>query len=100
MLVEAAKVQMLTPNHSNTFMEYATNETIPYILSQLQHQCCLDVVWDHYAKSGSLKTTARANHGRGICRHVSATVSLPGNWHDFFCVDASKDELFSFLSRH
>ena len=71
----AAIVQMLKPNHCKTFMEYTTNEFIPYIMSQLQHHSCLDRVWDHYAKSGCLKATARANCGKGICRRVNATAS-------------------------
>ena len=54
---------------------------------------------DHYAKSASLKATARANCEKGIRRHVSASASLSGNWHDFLCVDANKKKLFSFLSR-
>ena len=90
---------MLKPNHSKTFMEYATNQFILYILSQLHHQSRLVLVWDHYAKSGSLKATARANRGKRIHRCVSATASLPGNWHDFLRVDENKEELFSFLSR-
>ena len=95
----AAIVQMLKLTHSKTFMEYATNEFIPYILSQLQHQSRLDLVWDRYAKFGSLKATARANRGKGIRRRVTATASLPGKWHDILRVDDNKEELFSFLSR-
>ena len=90
---------MLKPNHSKTFMEYATNQFIPYILSQLHHQSHLDLVLDHCAKSSSQKATARANRGKGICRRVSATASLPGNWHDFLHVDENKEELLNFLSR-
>ena len=95
----AAIVQMLKPGHSKTFMEYATEVFIPYILSQLQHRSHLNLVWHHYAKSGSLKATARANRGKGIHRRVTATASLPGSWHDFFRVNNNKEELFSFLSR-
>ena len=90
---------MLKPNNSKTFLEYATNWFVPYILSQLHHQSRLDLVWDHYAKSGSLKAIARANRGKQIRRRVSATASLPGNWHDFLRVDENKEELLSFLSR-
>ncbi len=75
----AVIVQMLKPNHSKTFMEYAKNEFIPYILSQLQHQSRLDLVWDCYVKTGSLKTAARAKRGRGTRRRVTAFTTIPGN---------------------
>lgn len=52
-----------------------------------------------YAKSGSLKATARANRGKGICRCVTGTALLPGNWHTFLHVDMNKEELFSFLPK-
>ncbi len=68
-------------------------------MSQLQHQSCLDLVWDCYVKTGSLKTAARAKRGRGTRRRVTATTTIPGNWHDFLRVDDNKQELFSFLSR-
>ncbi len=80
-------------------MEYAKNEFIPYILSQLQHQSRLHLVWDCYVKTGSLKTAARAKRGRGTRRRVTATTTIPGNWHNFLCVDDNKQELFSFLSK-
>ena len=59
----------------------------------------MDLVWDHYAKTGCLKATARSNRGKGICRHVTANGYLPGNWHDFLRVNDNKEELFCFLSR-
>ena len=54
----AAVVHMLNPGQSKTFLDYATDVFVPYILSQLQNHSRLDLVWDHYAKSGSLKATA------------------------------------------
>ena len=98
-LDEAAIVHMLKPGLCKTFIEYASDIFIPYILSQLQHQSHLDLVWDYYAKTGSLKATARSNRGKGIHRHVTANGYLSGNWHDFLHVNDNKEELFCFLSR-
>ncbi|XP_064086105.1 uncharacterized protein LOC135201158 [Macrobrachium nipponense] len=97
----AAVVQMLNPGpgHSKTFLDYATDIFVPYILSQLQNHSRLDLVWDRYANSGSLKATARANRGKGIRRRVTGTALLPGNWHTFLRVDENKEELFHFLSK-
>ena len=95
----AAVVQMLNPGQSKTFLDYATDVFVPYILSQLQNHSRLDLVWDRYANSGSLKATARANRGKGIRRRVTGTTLLPGNWDTFLRVDENKEELFSFLSK-
>ena len=90
---------MLKPRHCKTFIEYASEILVPYILSQLRHKSRLDLVWDNYAKTGSLKETARGNRGKGTRRHVTPNGHLPGNWHDFLRVNDNKKELFSFLSR-
>uniref|UniRef100_UPI00358F05C7 uncharacterized protein n=1 Tax=Myxine glutinosa TaxID=7769 RepID=UPI00358F05C7 len=95
----AVIVQMLSPGQTKTFLDYATKVFIPYIMSQLQHRSRLDLVWDRYAKSGSLKATARTNRGKGIRRRVTGSALLPGNWHSFLRVDENKEELFSFLSK-
>ena len=50
----AAIVHMLKPRHCKTFIEYASEIFVPYILSQLRHKSRLDLVWDNYAKTGSL----------------------------------------------
>uniref|UniRef100_UPI00358E0809 uncharacterized protein n=1 Tax=Myxine glutinosa TaxID=7769 RepID=UPI00358E0809 len=90
---------MLSPGQTKTFLDYATKVFVPYIMSQLQHRSRLDLVWDRYAKSGSLKATARTNRGKGIRRRVTGSAALPGNWHSFLRVDENKEELFSFLSK-
>ncbi|KAG7160296.1 hypothetical protein Hamer_G025085, partial [Homarus americanus] len=94
----SAVVEMLNPGGSRTFQEYSTAVFIPYIESQLEHRSRLDLVWDCYLKSGSLKATVRCNHGKGIRRRVTASSPLPSNWQNFLRNSDNKEELFSFLS--
>ena len=56
-----------------------------------------DLVWDRYIKD-SLKGTARAKRGKGVCRRVVAETVIPGNWQDFLHMNSNKTELFKFLS--
>ena len=58
----------------------------------------LDLVWDRYVID-SLKATARAKRGKGVCRRVVESAPIPKNWQDFLRVDINKTELFSFLSK-
>ena len=39
---------MLQPGVTKKFTDYAKQVFMPYIVSQLQHVCRLDVVWDEY----------------------------------------------------
>ncbi|KAG7177937.1 hypothetical protein Hamer_G026516 [Homarus americanus] len=89
---------MFKPGGSRTFQEYSTAVFIPYIDSQLEYRSRLDLVWDCYMKSGSLKATVRCNHGKGIRRRVTASGLLPSNWQNFLRNSDNKDELFSFVS--
>ncbi|KAG7172794.1 hypothetical protein Hamer_G007036 [Homarus americanus] len=93
-----AVLEMLKPGGSRTFQEYSTAVFIPYIESQLEYRSRLDLVWDCYLKSGSLKATVRCNRGKGIRRRVIAPGPLPSNWQNFFRNSDNKEELFSFLS--
>ncbi|KAG7158040.1 putative Pao retrotransposon peptidase-containing protein, partial [Homarus americanus] len=61
-----AVVEMLKPGGSKTFQEYSAAVFIPYIESQLEYRSRLDLVWDCYLKSGSLKATVRCNHGKAF----------------------------------
>ncbi|KAG7161876.1 hypothetical protein Hamer_G007542 [Homarus americanus] len=98
MLDGPAVVEMFKPGGSRTFQEYSTVVFIPYIESQLEYRSRLDLVWDCYLKSGSLKATVRCNHGKGIRRRVTASGPLPSNWQNFLRNSDNKEELFSFLS--
>ncbi|KAG7160637.1 hypothetical protein Hamer_G025869 [Homarus americanus] len=89
---------MLKPGGNRTFQEYSTAVFIPYIESQLEHRSRLDLVWDCYLKSGSLKAPVRCNRGKGIRRCVTASGPLPSNWQNFLRNSDNKEELFSFLS--
>ncbi|KAG7173838.1 hypothetical protein Hamer_G018107 [Homarus americanus] len=89
---------MFKPGGSRTFQEYSTAVFIPYIESQLEYRSRLDLVWDCYLKSGSLKATVRCNHGEGIRRRVTASGPLPSNWQNFLRNSDNKEELSSFLS--
>ncbi|KAG7176822.1 hypothetical protein Hamer_G000003 [Homarus americanus] len=93
-----AVVEMLKLGGSRTFQEYSTAVFIPYIESQLEYRSRLDVVWNCYLKSGSLKATVRCNRGKGIRRRVTASGPLPSNWQNFLRNSDNKEELFSFLS--
>ncbi|KAG7169328.1 52 kDa repressor of the inhibitor of the protein kinase-like 13, partial [Homarus americanus] len=93
-----AVVEMLKPGGSRTFQEYSTAVFIPYIESQLEYRSQLDLVWDCYLKSGSLKATVRCNRGKGIRRRITASGPLPSNWQNFLSNSDNKEELFSFLS--
>ena len=93
----AAIVQMLKPAGAKNFAEYASQNFVPYITSQLLNTSRLDLVWDRYIED-SLKGTARAKRGKGIRRRVVAEGVIPGNWRDFLRVDENKSELFNFLS--
>ncbi|KAG7162906.1 hypothetical protein Hamer_G025061, partial [Homarus americanus] len=72
-------VEMFKPGGSRTFQEYSTAVFIPYIESQLEYRSRLDLVWDCYLKSGSPKATVRCNHGKGIRRRVTASVTTKRN---------------------
>ncbi|KAG7177456.1 hypothetical protein Hamer_G016752 [Homarus americanus] len=93
-----AIVEMLKPGGRRTFQEYSTVVFIPYIESQLEYRSRLDLVWDCYPKSGSLKATVRCNRGKGIRRRVTASGPLPSNWQNFLRNSDNKEELFSFQS--
>ena len=94
----AAIVQMLKPGGAETFKQYADQVFLPYILGQLQHASRLDLVWDSY-KADSLKATARAECGKGVCWCVAGSVPITGNWQGFLRVYLNKMELFCFLSK-
>lgn len=85
----AAIIQMLKPGTAKTFLEYASQVFIPYILGQLQHASCLDLVWDSYVID-SLKATARAKRGKGVRRRGVESAPIPKNWQDFLRVDINK----------
>ncbi|KAG7167052.1 hypothetical protein Hamer_G005372 [Homarus americanus] len=94
-----AIVEMLKPGGSRAFQEYSTAVFIPYIESQLEYRSQLDLEWDCYLKSGSLKATVRCNRGKGIRRWVTASGPLPSNWQNFLRNSDNKEEPFSFLSK-
>ncbi|KAG7159537.1 hypothetical protein Hamer_G004177 [Homarus americanus] len=89
---------MFKPGGSRTFQEYSTAVFIPYIESQFENRSRLDLVWDCYLKSGSLKATVRCSRGKGIRRRITASGPLPSNWQNFLLNSDNKEELFSFLS--
>ncbi|KAG7168451.1 hypothetical protein Hamer_G002510, partial [Homarus americanus] len=93
-----AVVEMLKPGGIRTFQEYSTAVFIPSIESQLEYRTRLDLVWNCYLKSGSLKATVRCNRGKGIRRRVTASGPLPSNWQNFLRNSDNKEELFSFQS--
>ena len=93
----AAIVQMLNCGTSKTFQEYADTVFAPYISTQLQKKCCVDLVWDVYLPD-SLKGKTREKRGTGTRKRVSSSAVMPKNWKEFLRVDGNKTELFVFLS--
>ena len=94
----AALVNMLKPDTSRTFNEYAATVFLPYIRRQLDTVKRIDVVWDVYLKD-SLKGTAREKRGKGLRRRVEGRNTIPRNWQIFLRVDENKTELFEFLAQ-
>ena len=64
--------------------------------TRLQSSSRLDLVWDTYI-ADSLKASARAKRGKGVCRCVVAEAAIPRNWQNFLRVDTNKTQ-FKFLS--
>ena len=64
-----------------------------YILRQVNLANRVDIFWDQYFNN-SLTSQTRSKRGKRI---VEASSSLPGNWQEFFRIDANKIELFAFL---
>ena len=58
-----------------------------------------DIMWDQYLEK-SLKSETRKRYGKGIKRRVEGNTNLPDNWQQFLSLDANKQELFTFLTRH
>ena len=85
----SAIVNMLRPGSAQTFLDYAQQVFLPYIVAQLHHAGRVDIVWDQYF-SDSLKGETRRKRGRGVRRRVQA--SIPGNWQEFLRIDENKSE--------
>ena len=62
----AAVVNMLKPNGSSTFREYANKEFTQFIQNQIVSADRLDIVWDVYIEN-SLKLAARTKRGLYSC---------------------------------
>ena len=90
---------MLHPGTAKTFQEYADFVFKPYISSQIDKTCRVDVVWHVYLPD-SLKGTTRQKRGKGVRRRVSPSTTIPKSWKDFLRVDDNKTELFKFLAQH
>ncbi|KAG7178201.1 hypothetical protein Hamer_G004002 [Homarus americanus] len=93
----AAVLQMLKPAAARNFEEYAQEVFIPYKSTKLQTASRHDLVFERYV-ADSLKCTARAKRGQGVCKRVVGSATIPGNWQNFLRVDSNKTELFKFLS--
>ena len=67
----SAMVNMLRPGSAQTFLDYAQQVFLPYIVAQLHHAGRVDIVWDQYF-SDSLKGETRRKRGRRARRRVQA----------------------------
>ena len=57
----------------------------------------VDIVWDVY-KSSSLKSGTRTKRGLGLCRRVTLSTTIPGNWQSFLRVNENKTGWFAQLA--
>jgi len=92
-----AVVQMLNPGTAKTFLEYAEQVFVSYVLSQLENTTRIDIVWDVY-QPDSLKGSTRQKRAKKVRRRVIPTAMMPKNWTDFVRVDENKTELLSFYN--
>ena len=79
----AAIVHLLPTTNITTFDEYASDVFISYIKKQLDTSTHVDVVWDAYLSSSSIKESTREKRGRGIRRKVEGRNKILSNWPDF-----------------
>ena len=77
-LDSAAVVHFLPLRESRTFGEYTRDVFVPYVISELERSCSVDLVWDVYLKD-SLRMTARENRGTGARRRVLPNMKRPSN---------------------
>ena len=90
-------MNILRPGAAKTFLDYAQQVFLPYIVSHLQHVGRIDVIWDQYFPD-NLKLETRKKRGKRVCRRVEASTAIPGNWQEFLRIDENKTELFTFLA--
>ena len=91
-------VQMLRPKNIVTIGQCFTDVFAPYVMSWLETNNRIDVVWDVYSKT-SLKSGTREQRGTGTRRKVTLSTKVPGNWASFLRVDLNKQELFVELAK-
>ena len=87
----SAIVNILRPGSAQTFLDYAQQVFLSYIVAQLQHAGRVDIVWGQYF-SDSLKGETRRK--RGVRRRVQASSTIPGNWQESLALTKIK---LSFL---
>lgn len=88
-------VQMLRPKSVVAIGQYVF---APYVMSRLETNDRVDVVWDVYSKT-SLKSGTRKQRGTGTRRKVTLSTKVPGNWASFLRVDLNKQELFVEIAK-
>ena len=94
----AAIVNMIKPKVAKNFAEYAENNLLLFLKSQLEDVERLDVVWDQYIMN-SLKQQVRMARGEGSRRRVLDNTTIPKNWAIFLHNSDNKKELFCFISQ-
>ena len=92
-------VRMIRPRNSGTFGEYFFKELLPYILSWLEWNDQVDIVWDVYSKT-SIKSGTREQRGSGLRRRGTFTTKIPGNSAAFLRVDLNKQDFFGEMSNN
>lgn len=94
----AVVIQMLRPGTAVTIRDYFNDVFAPYVMSWLDTNNRVDIVWDVYSKT-SLKSGTRDLRGTGARRRVTLSTKVPGNWAAFLRVDLNKQELFIELAK-
>ena len=91
-------VQMLQPDLSATFTDYAQTVVMPYNIRQQSIKYTrIDIVYDVYYKI-SIKNATREKHGRGFRYTVTGQGKIPKDWKAFLNFSENKIELFAFLT--
>jgi hypothetical protein len=93
----AALVHMLPPVGTTTFMNYAENVFVSFILRQLSNAQRVDIAWGTYLVH-SIKNSTRDMRGNSVRVKIGPQTKVPGKWNDLLKNATNKEELFCFLT--
>ena len=98
----AAVIHMVRPIYATTFIDFVTNNLIPFLKSQISDKVeRLDAIWDTYPEH-TLKAHAQEMRGSGPRTKLSPNGDTPipkRDWQKYLKYAENKSELFSFCSQ-